>query len=470
MTRVGKYELEDSWTIVARCHYAFARKDGKRYFLKKLLEPKYPSNPEFYEPDMLKRTKKVCADFERFQEKIIADLTKASKSCDQIICTLDFFREKSTYYKASEAISDRIYSVEEISRLSQSDRYSIIRKYATALKAVADVNIVHGDIKPENIFIVKRGSSFTPLLIDFDDSYYTSAPPKPELTHGSPEYYSPELAKYISDGEKGKPSSITCKSDIYASALVIYEWFTGDKLLPKRMADAAYPYMVDAKDLSFKSIPESLRSLLMLMLDTNPAKRPSAEQIIKMMDSVERGETVISSSGEDDRIVFKGSKYIATFKGHKYTFFALDQAKEFAIAQKIDIFTEKGEKIFDHTKGEKSGGTGGSSGRGTSGGGSKESDLGHIAKEPDRVEVIDSKWCYIIYKKSIKKVLIKDGKTFAETHKIPFIGKEPEPPVSPIETKVEYIAGGKKVKVHTGGSVLTLTIEQYERFKKEGKL
>ena len=457
MTKVGKYELEGSWTIVARCHYAFARKDGKRYFLKKLLEPKYPSNPEFYEPDMLKRTKKVCADFEKFQEKIIADLNNAAKTCNQIICTLDFFREKSTYYKASEAISGKIYSVEEISKLPESERFAIIKRYATALKSVSDVNIVHGDIKPENIFVVKRGSGFIPLLIDFDDSYYSSAPPKPEFTHGSPEYYSPELAKYISDGEKSKPSTVTCKSDIYASALVIYEWFTGNKLLPKRMADAAYPYMVEAKDLNYKGVPESLRSLLEKMLDSNPSKRPSAEQVIKMMDSIERGETVTATTG-DDKIVVRGTKYIATLKGCKYTLFSLDQAKEFANTHKINIYSEKGEMIYDHTKAGSGGGTPDDKG----------SDL--IAKEPDRVEIIDEKWCYIIFNKSIKKALIKDGELFAESHKIPIVGKGVKPPKTDSDVKIEYIAGGTKVKVRTGTSVLTMTVEQYERFKKEGKI
>ena len=96
---------------------------------------------------------------------------------------------------------------------------SIVRQVATALKAAHDKNIVHRDIKPDNIMFRADGSV---VLMDFGvarsvDSAATQVT-QAGLIIGTPQYISPEQAQ-------GK--NIGTYSDIYSLGIVFYEMLTG---------------------------------------------------------------------------------------------------------------------------------------------------------------------------------------------------------------------------------------------------
>ena len=96
---------------------------------------------------------------------------------------------------------------------------SIVRQVATALKVAHEKNIVHRDIKPDNIMFRTDGSV---VLMDFGvaRSIDASATQMTQagLIIGTPRYISPEQAK----GEEIGPYS-----DIYSLGVVFYEMLTG---------------------------------------------------------------------------------------------------------------------------------------------------------------------------------------------------------------------------------------------------
>jgi serine/threonine protein kinase len=114
---------------------------------------------------------------------------------------------------------------------------SITRQVASALGAAHDKGIIHRDVKPENIFIVRRGDKDFVKVVDFgiskamkpaepEDEDGTRRPgSSPRLTQtgmvlGTPLYMSPEQARGEDD--------LDHRIDIYALGIILYEMLTGE--------------------------------------------------------------------------------------------------------------------------------------------------------------------------------------------------------------------------------------------------
>lgn len=126
-------------------------------------------------------------------------------------------------------------------------------------------NIVHRDVKPENILITNVGGEGTVKVTDFGIAQATNSSTAPTDNMGSVHYFSPEQAK----GEKADE-----RSDIYSLGIVMYEMVTG-----KQPFDGDTPVALAMKHLksplpNIKEINPNISDNLIAVIKKCTAKEP----------------------------------------------------------------------------------------------------------------------------------------------------------------------------------------------------
>ncbi len=155
-------------------------------------------------------------------------------------------------------------------RLSVGDAARIARQVADALAYAHSHDIVHRDVKPDNILLDKSGHV---LVTDFGIAKAAQAATAAQLTTegmiiGTPQYMSPEQAA----GDK-----VDGRSDIYSLGIVLYQMLSGEppfdgdssaSILAKQLTQTPLPIRRIRSD-----VPEELAFVLERMLEKNPGRR-----------------------------------------------------------------------------------------------------------------------------------------------------------------------------------------------------
>jgi len=179
---------------------------------------------------------------------------------------------------SGETLSDKIKA-----GVDSQYALSIVRQVATALKAAHEKNIVHRDIKPDNIMFRADGSV---VLMDFGvarsvDSAATQMT-QAGLIIGTPQYISPEQAE-------GK--NIGAYSDIYSLGIVFYQMLMGK-----------VPYTADTPiALVFKHVSAPVPVLFgefavyqplldCMMAKVREQRYSNCDHIVADIDSIEAGK------------------------------------------------------------------------------------------------------------------------------------------------------------------------------------
>ncbi len=160
---------------------------------------------------------------------------------------------------------------------------SVAIQSARALVRAHELDVVHRDIKPDNIFLVTEGSrrDFVKLL-DFG-----LARMKGELrltargaVFGTPEYLSPEQAR---------GAEATASSDLYALGCVIVEMLTGRPPFTGSVPDLLLKHLREPPPrLSSEnpSVPAALDALVARLLAKSPTERP--RDAVEVLDELTR--------------------------------------------------------------------------------------------------------------------------------------------------------------------------------------
>jgi serine/threonine-protein kinase len=198
--------------------------------------------------------------------------------------------------------------------LPVADVVRIVRDVADALAYAHAQGVVHRDIKPENILLSHGGSA---VVADFGIAKAISASRdaarleegdanvrrSSTLTAagtslGTPTYMAPEQAV---------GGTVDHRADLYALGVVAYELLAGRPPFDGRGAQqllAAHAIETPEPIVRRRpTVPSALASLVMRLLEKNPADRPqSADEVLRSLDGLADAEHTVSTPSERRRV------------------------------------------------------------------------------------------------------------------------------------------------------------------------
>src|SRR5690242_11889296 len=155
-----------------------------------------------------------------------------------------------------------------IGRLPSDKALETARKLCAGLAAAHDRDVIHRDLKPQNIMINKRGEV---VIMDFGLAAIADQLSGAEVRNGTPAYMAPEQLR---------GDAVTARSDIYALGLVLYELFTGKRPYEnaqnvQQLIDLQESGRLASMTSLAADVDPAVETAIRRCLDPDPARRPS---------------------------------------------------------------------------------------------------------------------------------------------------------------------------------------------------
>lgn len=307
MEKLGTYELTGHLTSQNSGYsvWGFGKKNGRDYFIKQFLSPKYPDNDTVSSAASIEKRKKKCERFERKKTAIYEMINDNSDG--NAVRIEEFFRVESKYYISMRKIDALEWGVDAIAALREKDKRFLCSVIAHGVAGLHKGHVVHADLKHDNILFMKSDSGYvTAKIIDFDSGFLESDPPTDgEEIVGDQVYFSPEACKTF----MGESPELTCKMDVFALGVLFHQYFAGT--LPgydTNLGSYAGEAVARGGTATVSAeIPADVRVLLERMLDADPHKRPTALEVYalfagKTTEEVEESENkpVVKTPGKTE--------------------------------------------------------------------------------------------------------------------------------------------------------------------------
>ena len=254
----------------------------------------------------VKILKKEFANNKDISDKFKKEATAVANFSDaNIVNVLDVGHEEegNIDYFVMEYVNGKTLKelIVEKGKLNYSVAISISIQIAKALECAHKNNIIHRDVKPQNILVTESG------IVKVTDFGIAKSSTSATITNtttimGSAHYLSPEQAK---------GTFIDSRSDIYSLGIVLYEMVTG--VLP---FDGESPVTIALKHIQAEptepkkynpSIPESLNNLIIKSMSKESTNRyQSCRELINDLQKIKENPDVIigiRNNYEDERTI-----------------------------------------------------------------------------------------------------------------------------------------------------------------------
>ena len=254
----------------------------------------------------VKILKKEFANNKDISDKFKKEATAVANFSDaNIVNVLDVGHEEegNIDYFVMEYVNGKTLKelIVEKGKLNYAVAISISIQIAKALECAHKNNIIHRDVKPQNILVTESG------IVKVTDFGIAKSSTSATITNtttimGSAHYLSPEQAK---------GTFIDSRSDIYSLGIVLYEMVTG--VLP---FDGESPVTIALKHIQAEptepkkynpSIPESLNNLIIKSMSKESTNRyQSCRELINDLQKIKENPDVIigiRNNYEDERTI-----------------------------------------------------------------------------------------------------------------------------------------------------------------------
>ena len=221
----------------------------------------------------------------------------ATLSDNNIVNILDVGTQDNINYIVMEYVKGKTLKdiIKQVGKMNYETAISVAMQIARALDCAHRNNIIHRDVKPQNILVTEDG------IMKVTDFGIAKSATSETITNtstimGSAHYLSPEQAK---------GSYIDCRTDLYSLGVVLYEMVTGTlpfqadtavTIALKHLQEEAQP----PKNINSK-IPDSLNQLILKAMEKEPVKRyQTAKEMISDLQKIKDDPNAKIDINEDN--------------------------------------------------------------------------------------------------------------------------------------------------------------------------
>ena len=163
----------------------------------------------------------------------------------------------------------------------EADAAALFAQILLSMDYLHSLNIVHRDVKPENILYLSEGAKQI-KLIDF--GYAGVWTPERPLTGlcGTPDYVAPEVLSWYDDEENGTPYGKG--SDLWSLGVLLYVILSGCSPFSADEEEAILELVAKAKyefhEAEWSSISDGAKDLISKLLVVDPLQRLTMQQLL----------------------------------------------------------------------------------------------------------------------------------------------------------------------------------------------
>lgn len=281
MGQIGVYRQVSDFTTenAGTAEWCKATRDGKTFFVKKLLTPVYPSK-DLGLPEKIYNARATAFKRALAQKNDLYQRIRAWDKSRLLVVPLQVMNYQFHICTISNYVTSNV-TPDQIRWLSEWQRLILMRTLTYALMCVHNAGVVHSDMKPENVLITQdpKGNC-TLCLIDFDGSFLESNPPThPEQIVGDPTFYSPEAYMQSMD----ENIRLDHRIDIFALGIIFHYFWCGK--YPNTPADQTVgECLVRGGTVTLDdSLPLALKQLIKKMIAADPKDRVALKSVYDVL-------------------------------------------------------------------------------------------------------------------------------------------------------------------------------------------
>lgn len=272
-----------------------AERRGRRYAVKEFLGCRYPVDEGEVCPEALRPAQERAERFHARLRESTAYLRAHLREDGRIGAPLEVLRHGRTICLVTRFIEGCGLQTDQLhAHLTGAQMNVLLKTLLLQLEALQGIGFIHGDLKPENVIVTRRGSLFAASLIDLDTGF--RAGQEPERVDHTPEYAAPEMLwlqsvlDSVPDQRQRREAfaRVGCASDMFALGCVMLHMLTGQAWMAKDGAGRPVPpgrCLLQGDPLPTPPVHPVWRSCVRRMTAADPALRPTPREIIREVNA-----------------------------------------------------------------------------------------------------------------------------------------------------------------------------------------
>lgn len=221
---------------------------------------------------------KIWISEEMIENRTVLNEVEILKTLDHpnVLKVFEYFEDDRNYYIVMEYCKegDLYDELQVLGKFDEESTGKIMNQLLSGLNYIHRRNVIHRDIKLDNILLSGKGKDLCIKIIDFNISTFNLGKRLSKVT-GTPNYIAPEVIK----------GNYTEKCDMWSCGVIMYLLLVGSfpfdganrEEILKKISSGLISFPIQ----TWKNISHDAKDLVSKLLEKNPNKRISSKQALK---------------------------------------------------------------------------------------------------------------------------------------------------------------------------------------------